>query len=96
MLAPKKVMKKLSEIREDHRVKFAACDHPAEEFDEEGEVDEGCYIAYLMPGWSYNDGKELHHMVWSYSMPEMWNRMKTVEPCLCDECFKMPENTNRV
>lgn len=78
----------LKELQGDHRVKMTAWDEPEEELDEDGEVDEGSYYAYLLPGWSYDDGKELHHMVWAYSLPDMWRRMKTVEPCFCDKCVE--------
>ena len=88
-----KIRANLKELQTDHRVKMTAWDEPEEELDEDGEVDEGCYFVYLLPGWSYNDGKELHHMVWSYSMPEMWRRMKTVEPCLCDKCSEPVKTT---
>ena len=90
MKAPPHVMKNLSELQEDHRVKFAAWDHPEYEFDEDGEVDEGCYYAYLLPGWSIKRGEDYDHLLHAFSLPEMWVRMKNVEPCLCDECFQMP------
>ena len=83
-----KIRTNLEELQADHRVKMTAWDEPEEELDEDGEVDEGCYFVYLLPGWSIEDGKHRHHLAWAYSLPEMWRRMKDVQPCFCDKCVE--------
>ena len=75
----------LADLRKDHRVKMTSWDEPHKD----DHSDEGCYFVYLLPGWSIERGDHNDHMFHAFSLPETWKRMKNVEPCLCDKCFKV-------
>ena len=74
----------LADLQKDHRVRMVA-------WDEHDHSDEGCYFVYLLPGWSIERGDFNDHMFYAYSIPEIWKRMRNVEPCLCDKCFKVAQ-----
>jgi hypothetical protein len=45
----------------------------------------GAWFVYLKPGWRLDD----QHCFGEDTKPVIWQTMKDVEPCTCDECMQL-------